>query len=87
MLFIEIRVNEMLPFTKIGVHRVKPEYTPDEGEICSYDIYEFNYDMEYNPSHKMIGKVKFPYGDGNLLTIEVLKIYTEYQNNAGVAHR
>lgn len=72
MMFIEIRVNEDLPFTKIGVHRTSPSGWPNHGEICDYDIYKYGWDMEYKPTRDMIGKVEFPYGDGNLLTIEVL---------------
>lgn len=71
-MFIEIRVNDNLPFTKIGVHRTKPSGIPSNGEMCSYDIYEFSYDFEYKPSHTKVGKINFPYGDGNKLTIEVL---------------
>ena len=73
MMFIEIRVNDNLPFTKLGVHRTHPSGFPNKGEMCKYDIYKYSYDMEYNSSRAKIGNLEFPYGDGNLLTIEVLQ--------------
>ena len=77
-MFIDIKVNDNLPFTKLGVHRVHPvKYPPNEGTMCSYDIYKFTYDMNFETQHEKIGSLKFPYGDGNLLAIEVLKLFTE----------
>lgn len=73
MMFIDISVNDNLPFTKIGVHRTSPSGIPENGEMCNYDLYKITYDMEFNPISEKIGKIQYPYGDGNLLALEVLK--------------
>ena len=42
MLYIEIAVNDNLPFTKLGVRRIFPVTFPVEnGTLCEYEIYEF----------------------------------------------
>ena len=39
MMFIDIRVNENIPFTRLVVQRVHPtDKTPIDGEMCTYDV-------------------------------------------------
>jgi len=77
MMFIEIRVNDNSPFTKIGLHRKKPYGLPKKGEMCIYDIYIYSYNDEYDYNPTRINDFEFPYGDGNLLSIEVLNFISE----------
>jgi len=71
MIVLDIRINNWLEVGHIKAVRIHPtDHKPDEGEMCTYEMSYYN---------NKLGKLKFPYGDGLDLGIEMIKFIKEHK--------
>jgi hypothetical protein len=71
---VKIGINNSLSLTDIYAVRVRPtNRKPEEGEICKYELFEY-------PKQEKLFDFDFPYGDADLLAVQMILIYRDWKN-------
>ena len=71
MIRLRIDLNAENTITEIFAVRINPLTGVQDGEICTYKLYE----GDGGPERELLTEFEFPYGDGVQLGIEMLEVY------------
>ena len=74
MMRLKVDINGVMDILNLYVVRVKPTHrNPEDGELCTYELYRGS--GERGSTSELLTEFQFPYGDGILLSAEMLEVY------------